>query len=125
MAVEVFKLADVCAYWRCRRAERWDGPQPFTAVVTFGRGRPGAEPAPKTNQARPSAFQAGIFAPPAAKAGPVIRGTFYFFAGSSTGTWGDVLLTLTLPSPYWLLLIRASRTRMNFSASMAHLARNS
>jgi hypothetical protein len=52
-------------------------------------------------------------------------GTSYFFAGSSTGTWGDVLLTLTLPSGYWLLLSRASRIRMNFSASMMHLARNS
>ena len=36
------------------------GRSPCTAVVTFGRGRTGAEPAPKTNRARLSAFPAAL-----------------------------------------------------------------
>src|SRR6516162_8557152 len=57
---------------------------------------------------------------------PVVRATFYFLSGSCTGTWGDVVLTLTLPSGYWrLFLTRASRIRMNFSASMMHLGNSS
>jgi hypothetical protein len=40
----------------------------------------------------------------------------YFWGGALTGIWGTVLITLTLPSEAWLL--RVSRTRKNFSASM-------
>lgn len=43
----------------------------------------------------------------------------YFLVGSFTGTWGIALTTLTLPSDAWLLIV--SKTRKNFSASMADL----
>ena len=43
----------------------------------------------------------------------------YFCAGALIGTWGTLLTTLTLPSEAMLLSV--SRTRKNFSASIARL----
>jgi hypothetical protein len=43
----------------------------------------------------------------------------YFWGGALIGTWGTLLTTLTLPSEAMLLSV--SRTRKNFSASIASL----
>jgi hypothetical protein len=48
----------------------------------------------------------------------------YFVAGSLIGTWIEVLLMRT-PSEGWPFLSRTSKSKMNFSASMMHLAQNS
>jgi hypothetical protein len=43
----------------------------------------------------------------------------YFWGGALIGTWGTLLTTLTLPSEAMLLSV--SKTRKNFSASIASL----
>jgi hypothetical protein len=47
------------------------------------------------------------------------RPLIYFWGGILIGVWGTVLTTLTLPSE--AILLSVSRTRKNFSASMASL----